>query len=252
MNILKITTLFLSALLILGCGAQQEATTEVAQPAGSAQAAELNTLEQKISYLIGYNGAAELSSQGLDIDEAAYVEGIREFLAGGESVFSAEETQSVFTEFQTKIQNEAQAEFESLAVENAQRAAVFLEENAAKEGVVTTDSGLQYTVLEEGEGDLPSVDSTVQVHYEGRLINGEVFDSSIARGTPVEFALTQVIPGWTEGLQLMKEGAKWQFYIPSELAYGASGNRGIGPNEALIFDVELLQANFEPEAAAEE
>ena len=161
--------------------------------------------------MIGYNGAAELSSQGLDIDEAAYVEGIREFLAGGESVFSAEETQSVFTEFQTKIQNEAQAEFESLAVENAQRAAVFLEENAAKEGVVTTDSGLQYTVLEEGEGDLPSVDSTVQVHYEGRLINGEVFDSSIARGTPVEFALTQVIPGWTEGLQLMKEGAKWQF-----------------------------------------
>ena len=244
MNTLKVSALVFSALLIVSCGGEQEAA--------EAPAPELETLEQKVSYLIGFNGAAELSAQGLEIDETAYIEGIKQYLAGSESIFSPEEAQGVFTDFQAKLQEEAQAEFDSLATDNAARSAGFLEENASKEGVITTESGLQYKVLEAGEGDLPTVDSTVQVHYEGKLINGEVFDSSIARGTPVEFALTQVIPGWTEGLQLMKEGAKWQLYIPSELAYGESGSRSIGPNEALIFDVELLQANFVPEPPASE
>ena len=244
MKILKISALFLSALLITSCGGGSE-TVETPP-------VQLETLEQKVSYLIGYNSVAELSAQGLDIDEAAYVEGIAQFLAGTELAFSREEAQQVFADFQAKLQEGAQAEFDSLATDNAARSAEFLTENASKDGVVTTESGLQYKVLEEGDGELPTVDSTVQVHYEGKLINGEVFDSSIARGTPVEFALTQVIPGWTEGLQLMKEGAKWQLYIPSELAYGESGSRSIGPNEALVFDVELLQANFVPEPPASE
>lgn len=244
MNILKANALILSALLIVSCGAEQE-PAEVAS-------VELETLEQKISYLIGYNGAAELSAQGLEIDETSYIEGIKQYLAGTDSQFSPEESQQVFTDFQAKLQEEAQAEFDSLATENAETSAAFLAENGAKDDVVTTESGLQYKVLEEGEGDLPGLESTVQVHYEGRLINGEVFDSSIARGTPVEFALTQVIAGWTEALQLMKEGSKWQLYIPSDLAYGSTGSRSIGPNQALIFDVELLQANFVPPGQPEE
>jgi FKBP-type peptidyl-prolyl cis-trans isomerase FkpA len=118
----------------------------------------------------------------------------------------------------------------------------FLEDNSKKEGVVTTASGLQYKVLTEGTGKSPKATDTVLVHYEGTLIDGKVFDSSYRRGEPIEFPLNRVIAGWTEGVQLMKEGAKFRFYIPSRLAYGPRGaGRDIGPNEALIFDVELLK-----------
>ncbi|CAN5591833.1 hypothetical protein BH09VER1_BH09VER1_41110 [soil metagenome] len=118
----------------------------------------------------------------------------------------------------------------------------FLKENATKEGVKTTASGLQYKVLREGSGKQPMATDTVEVNYEGKLINGTVFDSSYKRGESISFPLNQVIPGWTEGLQLMKEGAKYQFFIPSNLAYGKRGAGGaIGPDEALIFDVELIK-----------
>lgn len=232
-----------AATLLAGCGAEQQAEPEAP--------IELETLEQKVSYLIGYNGAAELSAQGLEISGDAYIEGIEKFLAGEDPAFSQEETQQIFSDFQAKIQEAAQAEYEVLAAANAEKSAAFLADNANKEGVVTTESGLQYKVLEAGEGEMPTAESTVQVHYEGRLINGEVFDSSISRGTPVEFGLSQVIPGWTEALQLMTEGSKWELYIPGDLAYGPAGGRSIGPNEALIFQVELLQANFVAEASAE-
>jgi FKBP-type peptidyl-prolyl cis-trans isomerase FkpA len=118
----------------------------------------------------------------------------------------------------------------------------FLEDNAKKEGVVVTASGLQYTVITEGTGKSPKASDTVEVHYEGTLINGNVFDSSYRRKESIEFPLNQVIAGWTEGVQLMKEGAKFRFFIPSKLAYGSRGaGRDIGPNEALIFDVELIK-----------
>lgn len=118
----------------------------------------------------------------------------------------------------------------------------FLKENAKKEGVKTTASGLQYKVLREGSGKQPKATDTVEVNYEGKLINGTVFDSSYKRGESISFPLNQVIPGWTEGVQLMKEGAKYQFYIPSTLAYGKRGAGGaIGPDETLIFDVELIK-----------
>lgn len=239
MNKNFISMVAITGALLVGCGAEQAAEVE--------EAVALETLEEKLSYLIGYNQVAQLSSQGVDLQDAAYIEGVKHFVAGNDPAIAPEDAEQVFAEYQEKMQAAAQAEMEVAGAENAAKSMAFLEANKTKEGVQVTESGLQYKVLEAGEGDKPSADSTVQVHYEGRLINGEVFDSSVARGAPVEFGLNQVIPGWTEGLQLMPEGSKWELYIPSELAYGPNGPGSIGPNQALIFEVELLQANFSAE-----
>ena len=250
----KLVALALSSgLILVGCGGEKEAAVAAAPEAEAEATVALETLEQKVSYLIGYNNALELSSQsqGFDFNKEAYLNGITQSFDGIESPFSDEEMQAISQEFQQKMAALAHADQATLGAENEAKSAAFLAENAKKEGVVTTESGLQYKILEAGEGAKPSAESTVQVHYEGRLINGEVFDSSLRRGTPVEFALNQVIPGWTEALQLMPEGSKYELYIPGDLAYGPSGSRSIGPNEALIFEVELLQANFDPDAAAE-
>jgi FKBP-type peptidyl-prolyl cis-trans isomerase len=139
-----------------------------------------------------------------------------------------------------KVEQEA-AKLESAA--NLKEGAAFLEANGAKEGVVTTESGLQYKVITEGTGAKPSTESTVEVHYAGRLLDGTEFDSSIKRGVPVKFGVTQVIPGWTEALQLMPEGSKWELYIPANLGYGSGGQGPIGPNSVLVFEVELLKAD---------
>jgi len=205
------------------------------------------SLDAKISYLLGYSNIEQLKSQGLTIEIDTFTAGVNAAANGEPSLISDQDAQAAFTEYQAQLQSKQQAEYDQVAQENILTSQAFLAENASKEGVEITDSGLQYKVIEAGEGDKPTVDSTVQVHYEGRLISGEVFDSSIARGTPVEFALTQVIAGWTEGLQLMPEGSKYELYIPSELAYGANGPASIGPNQALIFVVELIQANYSAE-----
>lgn len=130
---------------------------------------------------------------------------------------------------------------EEEGLENKKKGEAFLSENSKKEGVVTTESGLQYLVMEEGTGSAPSESDRVSVHYKGTLIDGTVFDSSYERGQPAQFGVTQVIKGWTEALQLMKEGAKYKLFIPSDLAYGPRGNQSIGPNQVLIFEVELLE-----------
>lgn len=223
---------------LTACGGSQEAAEPVVEEVS------LDGLEAKISYLLGYSNVGQLQQQGVEIELQAFTAGVNAAYEGSESVISEEDAQLAFTEYQAKLQEQAQAATDQLATENTARSNAFLAENAAKADVTTTESGLQYRVLTAGEGEKPSVDSTVQVHYEGRLISGEVFDSSIARGTPVEFALTQVISGWTEGLQLMAEGSKYELYIPGDLAYGPTGSRSIGPNEALIFVVELIDANY--------
>jgi FKBP-type peptidyl-prolyl cis-trans isomerase FklB len=146
---------------------------------------------------------------------------------------------------QARAQQEQQAEMQALADDNLKAGEDFLAENASKDDVTVTASGLQYRVLESGTGASPAVTDTVQVHYEGRLINGEVFDSSIQRGEPVSFPLDGVIPGWSEGVQLMKPGAKYEFTIPAALAYGESGTGPIPPNSVLVFEVELLAINPE-------
>lgn len=231
----------IGAATLTACGGSEQEPEVVVE---EEQALNLDSLDAKVSYLLGFNNVEQLKGQGVEIDLAAFTAGINAAFEGAESVINPEDAQVAFTEYQAQLQNKAQVEFEKAATENRAKSEVFLAENATKEGVVITESGLQYKVLEASEGEMPTTESTVQVHYEGRLISGDVFDSSIARGTPVEFALTQVISGWTEGLQLMPEGSKYEFYIPSDLAYGPGGSRSIGPNEALIFVVELIQANY--------
>ncbi|MEE2820313.1 MAG: FKBP-type peptidyl-prolyl cis-trans isomerase, partial [Pseudomonadota bacterium] len=144
---------------------------------------------------------------------------------------------------QSKVRAEQQRQVEAMSEANLKSGEAFLADNAKQDGVTVTASGLQYKVLSEGSGDSPKATDTVKVHYEGRLISGDVFDSSIARGEPVSFPLNGVIPGWSEGVQLMKVGSKFQFTIPSALAYGPTGTGPIPPNSVLVFDVELLEIN---------
>lgn len=238
-----LTMAVLSAAALTACGGSQEPEEVIVEDTTP----NLETLDSKISYLLGYSNVEQLKTQGVSIEIDSFSAGADAAANGEASLISDEDAQAAFTEYQAKLQGEQQAQFDEVASSNLVASQAFLAENATKEGVTTTASGLQYKVIEKSDGANPTVDSTVQVHYEGRLISGAVFDSSMARGTPVEFALTQVISGWTEGLQLMPEGSKYEFYIPSELAYGENGPASIGPNQALIFIVDLIQANYSAE-----
>ncbi len=207
---------------------------------GSAvQAQDLTDQESQISYSIGVNIGQGLMQQGLaqDVDVEIFMQGLQDSLEDNVQL-SQEQIMAALQAFQQQMVAEQQAQVEAARGESM----AFLEQNAQRDGVMVTESGLQYEVLEEGDGGVsPSETDTVLAHYEGRLSNGDVFDSSIERGEPTEFALNQVIPGWTEGLQLMETGDKYRFYIPSELAYGQNGQGPIPPFAALVFDVELLE-----------
>ena len=221
---------FALAMAVIGATALTACSGSEQQPEAPAQeepVLNLDSLDAKVSYLLGFNNIEQLKAQGVEVDVVAFTAGITAAVEGSDPAIRPDQAQAVFAEYQAKLQAEAQVEFDKAAVDNLQRSQAFLAENATREGVVTTESGLQYRVLELGEGEKPSAESTVQVHYEGRLITGDVFDSSIARGAPVEFGLNQVIPGWTEGLQLMSEGSKYEFYIPSDLAYGPRAARAV-------------------------
>lgn len=205
-----------------------------------AQEQSLETLEERAGYTLGINVGSGLQSQGFasDISIDALMLGIRDALADDPRL-SEDEMMAAIQEFTMQQQERQQAEQEAQAAEQRQ----FLADNAERDEVVTTESGLQYRVLEEGEADAPSPESTdtVNVHYHGTLTDGTVFDSSVERDTPMTLQLDRVIAGWTEGLQLMQVGDRYRFFIPSELAYGASGAGDVvGPNATLIFDVELL------------
>ena len=197
----------------------------------------------RISYALGLSMGNNFRSSGIDkID-------VDDFAAGVAAVYSGEKPRMTYDEAKAEIQAYFQAMEErqrAAAAEmgkvNAAAGEAFLKENGAREGVMTTASGLQYEVLEEGTGTQPEAGDQVDVHYTGKLIDGTVFDSSVERGEPATFGVTQVIPGWVEALQMMKEGAKWRLFIPSNLAYGPNGAGGaIGPNATLIFDVELIK-----------
>lgn len=205
-----------------------------------AQEQSLETLDERAGYTLGINVGSGLKSQGFadEIDIDALMLGIRDALAE-EPRLSEDEMMAAIQEFTTQQQARQRAEQETRTAEQRQ----FLADNAERDEVVTTESGLQYRVLEEGEADAPSPEptDTVNVHYHGTLTDGTVFDSSVERGTPMTLQLDRVIAGWTEGLQLMQVGDRYRFFIPSELAYGASGaGEVVGPNATLIFDVELL------------
>ncbi len=197
----------------------------------------LNSDKEKFSYTVGFQIGQSLKEDGLDIDVAALSQAIRDVMAGNEPRLSMEEMQAAVQSFQAQ-QMEAR---EAVARDNLRAGQSFLADNRAKSGVVETDSGLQYQVIEEGSGKQPSDSDTVRVHYRGTLIDGTEFDSSHSRGEPATFPVNAVIPGWREVLPLMKVGAKWKVFIPADLAYGERGaGANIGPNETLLFDIELL------------
>ena len=189
----------------------------------------------KASYCFGLSIASNLLSSGVNtINTEAFVDAIRTVYAGQMPEIKPEEANQILQDYFNKLQNERG----KAAKEAGEQ---FLKDNKSKEGVVTLKSGLQYKVISTGNGAIPKSSDTVKCHYEGRLINGAVFDSSIRRGEPAEFPVNGVIAGWVEALQLMPVGSKWQLYIPSDLAYGPHGaGQAIGPNETLIFDIELL------------
>lgn len=199
----------------------------------------LNDPKQRVSYSIGVDIASNFKRQEIEIDSNALAAGISDQLAGKTKLTEAEMTKAI-DELRESLMAKAQAGEKAAAEKNLKDGQAFLAANAKKEGVKTTKSGLQYKVLKSGKGKSPKSTDSVKVHYHGTLIDGTVFDSSVDRGQPISFPLNQVIPGWTEGLQLMKEGDKWQLFIPSELAYGERGMGPITPNSTLIFDVELL------------
>lgn len=189
----------------------------------------------KISYSLGLSIASNLISSGVKtINTEAFNDAMSTVFAGQMPEIMPDEANNILQDYFEKLQKEQG----SASKEAGEK---YLAENKKREGVVALSSGLQYKILKEGNGPKPTADDTVKCHYEGRLINGQVFDSSIKRGEPAEFPVGGVIAGWVEALQLMPVGSKWQLYIPSELAYGAHGaGQAIGPNETLIFDVELL------------
>ncbi len=197
----------------------------------------LNTDKEKFSYTVGFQIGQSLKEDGLDIDVGALSQAIRDVMAGTEPRLSMEAMQAAVQAFQMQ-QMEAR---EMSARDNLRAGQAFLAENRSKAGVVETRSGLQYQVIQEGNGKQPSDTDTVRVHYRGTLIDGTEFDSSHRRGEPATFPVNAVIPGWREVLPLMKAGSKWKVYIPADLAYGERGaGPNIGPNETLVFDIELL------------
>lgn len=225
------------------------ATAALANSFALAQTTELETPEDRLSYTIGMDIGQSLAGQDMPLDIDILMQGLRASYLGEETLLTQEEALAEREQFIQRRQQQLAEERGEEARINAEEGEAFLAANAEKEGVMVTDSGLQYRVITEGEGASPDADDRVTVHYRGKLISGVEFDSSYARGEPATFGLNQVIPGWTEGVQLMQEGAKYEFFVPSELAYGEQGRPGpIGPNSTLIFEVELLEVVPSPAA----
>lgn len=197
----------------------------------------------KLSYALGMSMGHNFKGTGIKtLNSADFAAGVASVYDGVKPEMTFDEAKRIVNEYFAKLEAEMQAEAAKQGEVNRKNGEAFLTENAKREGIKVTESGLQYEVLESGKGDSPKASDNVEVHYTGKLIDGTVFDSSVERGVPASFGVTQVIPGWVEALQLMHEGDKWRLYIPSDLAYGPNSAGGvIGPNMTLIFDVELLR-----------
>jgi len=207
-------------------------------PAGAWGASEMTSDEQKFSYAVGFQIGQNLSREGLKLDAEALSQAIRDAVSGADPKITAEEMRAAVEQYRQRAADELAAEADA----NLKASQAFMEENKGKPGVMETASGLQYKVLTEGSGKQPSEADTVVVHYRGTLLNGDEFDSSYERQEPATLPLNGVIKGWQEALPLMSEGAKWELYIPAELAYGERGaGSRIGPNQALVFEVELIE-----------
>jgi FKBP-type peptidyl-prolyl cis-trans isomerase FklB len=242
--------LILVAAITLFVSSCQQAKEQKAQPAEKKEItkADLKTEDDNISYSLGFSMGSRFIRDGLEINLEVFQEGMKDGFTGSKQILTEEEMQKTMMALQQKMMAKRQTEHmkemeerKNLGEANKEKGEKFLEANKAKEGVITLESGLQYKILKKGTGASPKATDIVKCHYKGTTIDGEEFDSSYKRGEPATFALNKVIKGWTEGLQLMKEGGKWEFFVPPELAYGEMGSGPhIGPNEVLIFEVELL------------
>jgi FKBP-type peptidyl-prolyl cis-trans isomerase FklB len=211
--------------------------------AGSVFAAdpELKSQQDKVSYSIGLNIGGNFKKQNIEINFDLFMKGIKDGVAGTKPLLDEAQVREVMMAFQKEMMTKQEERNKVLTEKNKKEGETFLAENKKKEGVKTTASGLQYRVIKEGTGEIPKATDTVVTNYKGTLIDGTEFDSSYKRGEPATFPVTGVIKGWTEALQLMKVGSKWQLFIPSEIAYGEKGaGRDIGPNATLIFEIELI------------
>ena len=197
--------------------------------------------KDKASYSIGINIGKNMKMQSEDIDPEFLIMGIRDAFSGNPLKLTEEERTEALNQFQQEMKMKAEIQIKEIAIKNQKEGERFLAENKKKKGVVTLKSGLQYKVLTKGKGDSPKLTDTVKTHYRGTLIDGTEFDSSYSRGEPTSFPVNGVVRGWTEALQLMKVGSKWQLFIPPDMAYGNRGaGPNIGPNSTLVFEIELL------------
>ncbi len=237
----KITLFAIGALTLFACGTGENSNSNVT----------LETTADSVSYAIGVNTANGLQTQFTEANVDALIKGLKDVLDSSDMLITTEQTQGVIQAYFQKKQAEdaAKQQAEQAAMYDSVKAdgLKYLEDNKSKEGVQVTASGIQYIVLKEGTGAQPVATSNVEVHYHGTTPDGTVFDSSVDKGKSISFGLNQVIPGWTEGVQLMKEGAKYKFFIPQELAYGANppggGQGDIKPFMPLVFEVELIKIN---------
>lgn len=254
-NPLRITILLLIAASVLPNSVAQQppaqpqsATPPKSQPGAVTKRAPakaapltLKTQKEKASYALGMNFGTGLRKQSIDVDPAILARGLRDSFSNGKTLLTEDEARAVLTQLQSEVRKKQQQLAQQLGDDNKKQGMAFLETNKTKDGVVTLPSGLQYKVLQEGTGPKPAPTDTVVCNYRGALLDSTEFDSSYKRGQPATFPVTGVIKGWTEALQLMPVGSKWQLFIPSELAYGERGaGAQIGPNATLIFEVELL------------
>ena len=201
----------------------------------------LATDMDKLSYSIGSDLGKNFKRQGIEVNAVTMAKGIQDGMSGGTLLMTEQQMKDTLTKFQKDLMAKRTAEFNKKSTENKSKGEKFLKENKAKAGVVTLADGLQYKIITAGKGDKPTKEDTVTVEYKGRLISGEVFDSTEKTGKPATFKLSQVIPGWTEALQLMPAGSTWEVYVPAALAYGSRNVGGpIGPDETLIFNIHLI------------
>lgn len=262
--LLSLSTGLAASLMLLGSASAQTSTTTQSSPSSSAKTSSstatksttttakkpaaktaaplvLKTDKEKQSYAMGMNLGIGLHKQGLALDPALVARGMKDGMTGGKTAMTEDEAHTAIQQFQTEVRQKMQASAQEQGEANHKAGEAFLEANKAKPGVVTLPDGLQYKILKEGDGPKPTASDTVSCNYRGTLISGKEFDSSYKRGQPSSFPVSGVIKGWTEALQLMPVGSKWELYVPADLAYGNRGaGQDIGPGETLIFEVDLL------------
>jgi FKBP-type peptidyl-prolyl cis-trans isomerase len=223
-----------------GAPAKKTTGTAAKTPAKTAAPLVLKTDKEKESYAMGMNFGTGLHRNGMTLDPALVARGMRDAMNGGKTALTEEQAKAAMTLLQNDVRQKIQAKAQESAAPNRKAGEAFLAENKTKEGVVTLPSGLEYKIMTQGNGPKPTASDTVTCNYRGTLIDGTEFDSSYKRGEPASFPVNGVIKGWTEALQLMPVGSKWQLFIPADLAYGDSGRPGISPGDTLIFEVELI------------